>query len=610
MTTPIVNSPGLFYDPIGNLKYYHDYWKIVTFSDLSYIKPHIDTLQKVLENSKQICNAHRSTKVKTDCYNVLNPLESLFSNVQNKYMSLSHITDNENSHKVKRSAWFGIGGPILKQLFGSLDEDDAKAFTDAINAVQDDQRHLASISKENIHIMSSTIASFNSTISKLNANENVLNKNIQNLGKILDTISENTNKLEVVTHLSMIFSALESSLMLLNFNLRDLNDAILFGKQNIVHPSVLSPTQLYNELNSKNNDVILGLPLHLSLDNIHKIIDVAEISSFISNEKLIFAIKIPLVPSLVEYNLYHIYSLPTPHDINKPNTFALITPSAKFLAITQDKLLYSMLQDLSECKVINSNYYLCKLVNVQSSVGNPICETIILTEHVKRIPDSCSYKLILGEIDLWQRLVNNKWIYVQSDVTKLSINCNGNLEDHDIIGTGILRLPKHCKAYHKLLQFIPAQEFETKIYIPHPDFNIIVDDCCSKAKLNNSMPYLTPVKLSHINLDYLQYASHKLNQANDELSKIENQPYHIKYSHYFSILTTLLSITVFSFFSYKLYKCFCNNNKRNKSCCVKIINNCVTKPSTSIRARSSIEMSNFDTESTDSGTPRRNLELL
>lgn len=184
MTTPIVNSPGLFYDPIGNLKYYHDYWKIVTFSDLSYIKPHIDTLQKVLENSKQICNAHRSTKVKTDCYNVLNPLESLFSNVQNKYMSLSHITDNENSHKVKRSAWFGFGGPILKQLFGSLDEDDAKAFTDAINAVQDDQRHLASISKENIHIMSSTIASFNSTISKLNANENVLNKNIQNLGKI------------------------------------------------------------------------------------------------------------------------------------------------------------------------------------------------------------------------------------------------------------------------------------------------------------------------------------------------------------------------------------------------------------------------------------------
>lgn len=530
-------------------------------------------------------------------------------------MSLSHITNRNSSERIKRSAWFGIGGPILKQLFGSLDEDDAKSFIDAINSVQDDQRHLASIAKENIHIISSTISSFNSTISKLNSNENILNNNIQNLGKILDTVSTNANKLEVVSHLSMVFSALESSLMILNFSLRDLIDAILFGKQNIVHPSILSPMQLYNELNSKNNDVILNLPLHLSLDNVHKIVDISEISSFISDNKLIFVIKIPLVLSFVDFTLYHIYSLPTPHDINNPNTFALINPSAKFLAITQDKLLYSTLQDLSECKVINGNYYLCKQGNIQSSVGNPTCEVIILIEHVKGIPDSCNYKTIVGEIDIWQKLNNNKWIYVQSDVTKLSINCNGSINDYDIIGTGIMKLPKYCKAYHKLFQFIPSQQFETKIYIPHPNFNIIEDDCCSKTRLNHTIPYLTPVKLSNVNLDYLQYASHKLNQADDELTKIETQPYHIKYSYYFSIITTLLSVSVFSFCSYKLFKCFCCNRNRNTSCCVKIINNCISKPKSNVHARPSIEMSNrdYDTESTDSNistTPKRNLELL
>lgn len=617
---PVVNSPGLYFDPLGTLRYYNSYWNVLTFTDISYFKPHLETIYRILDNSKRICNSYPDIRI--DCSNVLSPLEILYHNTNSNYLSLSHLTINNTSNsRFKRSAWFGIGGPILKQLFGSLDEDDAKAFTDAINANQDDQRHLASLMKQNIHVISSTISSFNNTIQRLNHNEVALNENMAKLDSILETISTSTNKLEASSHLAMTFSALESSLMILNFNLKDLIDSILFGKQNLVHPSILSPMQLLNELNSRNNDIVRNFPIPLSLDNIHILIDIADVLSFISENKLVFVVKIPLV-LLIDYNLYHVYALPTPHDITSPNSFALISPSTKYLAITEDKLTYSTMNDLSECKIIKNNFHLCKLGNIQSSVSNPICEVLIFSEYLKDIPDSCGYKVIFGNVDIWQKLMNNKWIYVQSDIAKLSVNCNGNIVDHDVIGTGILTVPKNCKAYHKLLQFVPSDEYETKVYIPSPNFNIIDDDCCSKIKVNKSIPYLTPIKLSHINLDSLQYATHKLNQFNDELTKIENQPYHIKYGYYFSILTTLLSLSVFSYLFYKLYSCFRSKRRTTTSgCCVQIFNKCYSKPQSNIRSRSNIEMTtighdsetsssdNHSVSNTSISSPRRNLEF-
>lgn len=547
--------------------------------------------------------------MRTDCNNILSPLETMFNNVNNNFYSLSHLTST-NSTRFKRSAWLGFGGPILKQLFGSLDEDDAKAFTDAINSVQDDQRHLAGLMKDNIHVIASTITTFNQTINKLNDNEITLNDNMEKLNKILETISEKTNKLEINTHLAMTFSALESSLMILNSNLRDLIDAILFGKINIVHPSILSPIQLFHELSSNSNNVNRNFPVSISIHNIHTLLDIADVASFATDNKLVFVIKIPLV-ILTEYNLLHVYALPTPHDISNPDSFAMISPNNKYLAITDDKLTYSMFDNLSECKVITNNYYVCKLQSIQSSVSNPTCEVSILTEHIREIPRSCNYKIIVGSIDIWQKITNNRWLYVQSEITKLTIKCKDNIQDYDIIGSGILTVQKNCKAYHKLLQFLPSIEYQSQIHIPTPNFNIIEDDCCSKQKFNKSIPLLTPVKLSHINLDSLQYTSHKLDQSLDELDKIQNQPYHITYSYYFSILTTLLSISVFSFLFYKLCRCFCSNPKT--SCCVQIFNNCNTRSNTRVKSKSSIEMTDLEVTSDDSAsTPkslRRNLDL-
>ncbi|KAJ0175262.1 hypothetical protein K1T71_009403 [Dendrolimus kikuchii] len=567
---------------------------MVTFTDFSYIQPHIENIKNIINTVKTTCNSYKSSKIQTDCSNTLNPLETLLVNVENNFIAVSHLT---NKNRIKRSSWFGFGGLILKQLFGSLDEDDAKTFSDAINAVQDDQRHLSSLMKDNIHVISSAIDTFNNTIRRLNDNEQILNQNMGKLDTILETVLQTTSKLETSSYLSLTFSAIESSLITLNFNLEDIIDAILFGKQNIIHPSILSPVQLYNELK-----------------NMHTLLDISSVSSFVNGSKLVFVIRIPLI-NLQEYNLYHIFALPTPHDINNPHSFAMINPTTRFLAITDDKLMYSTMDSTSECKSVTKEYYLCKLSDVHPTATNPICEVIILTKHINKLPKPCDYKVIISDIDVWQKLNNNKWLYVQSDLTKLSVKCNNTLSDYDIVGTGILKVPKGCKAFHNLLQFVASTEYESKLYLPSPNFNIIEDDCCSKKRINNTIPYLTPIKLSHIDLDSLHYVTHRLNQFSDEIEKIENQPYHIKYGNYFSGITTILSVCVLAYMSFTIYKKCCKKPRRDTTqnepgCCIKIFNNCYAKPNTQTNLQ--IQNRAFEVSENSEESPsslRRNLHI-
>lgn len=55
-------------------------------------------------------------------------------------------------------------------------------------------------------------------------------------------------------------------------------------------------------------------------------------------------------------------------------TFALIQPSSNYIAISDDRMHYSMLNNLDYCKVINYNYSTCELITIFSILGNPNCE--------------------------------------------------------------------------------------------------------------------------------------------------------------------------------------------------------------------------------------------
>ncbi|XP_026729357.1 uncharacterized protein LOC113495001 [Trichoplusia ni] len=598
VVTPIISGSGLYFDKMIDVKFTNDDWNIVTYLDIKKIQSHLDIVESLFVRISSYCENNSSSKVQIDCLNALSALRSQHENNIKKYSSVSYILSNQmvNNKRSKRGL-INAGGSILKTLFGILDSDDAIKFSEAIDQVQSDENQLLHLMRDNIHVIKSTITTFNSSMSKLNENESRLNKNIELIDHAFQILSNSNDKLEIKSNINVYLNAVEGIIISLSFDIEDINNAILFSKMNILHPTVLSPYQLYSELEQNVNNMprYYELPVSpLSLQNIHDLIDVSQLASYIHNYKIIVIIKIPLVLPQT-YNLYHVIPMPIPYDITQPNTFALISPSRPYLAITVDHMFYSPLQDINKCKVISDKFYICKLDNVYSSVANPICESILITEIVHKIPSSCEIKLLKGSIELFHKINNNRWIYVLSEPGKCHVSCenDGRSFDETIFGTGILSLTKTCKAFYKMLQFVPSSNVflnvSTRIV---SNFNLVKDDCCEKNRVNSSFSHLPYLKLNNINnLDSLLQASTHLDSFEQELNKIENPNHFQKYGVHYMSLSYMFFIIFCLYLLYKARKFICPK----PPCCVQIFNQCNnTKKVSRGYPQQSIELSEFE----------------
>lgn len=511
--------------------------------------------------------------------------------------SLAHlINNNQSPNKVKRSLEFG--GEILKFFFGTLDADDARKYDAAIESCRKSETELYNLFKDNIHIIKSTINNFNSTIYKLNQNELRLNTQINNMNGILSQITQTDNILLHISKINNLLNIIESSLLAISNLLDTTVNAILFSKVNVLHPSVISPTNLYNELIKHINQMNkrLDFPLQLNIHNINSLIDVSKLSSYYYNNKIVFSLQIPLITP-DKFTVYKNIPLPTPHDESHIQTFALIQPSNSYTALSDDRIHYTMFNNLDDCKFINNNYSICELPTIISSINNPNCESKLLTEVVISLPSECNAKLLFGQIDIWHKLKNNRWIYVQSNINKLTIKCNDDITEHSIIGTGIVKLTENCIGYSKTIQLLPTSTYQFSIKSAiNISFDITKDDCYKREIFNKSLPHLTPITLSKVNLDSLKYANHQLDNLEFELNNLQKESHFIKYGSYYSTFTYILIVLLFLFLAYKSFKCFrnCSNNSRY---CVQIFNQCNNKKSSKHNSKitNSIEMTDVST---------------
>lgn len=619
--TQITKSPGLYFDKLLDVKFVNDNWNVITYLDISHVKPNLDKVEFLFHKVDVLCNSLVSSKVQNDCSNSLSALRNQYLKNVNKFSSISYLTDNESTRRVKRGL-LDFGGSLLKVFFGTLDAEDATKINEAIDKVQSDEKHLTHLMKDNLHVIKSTISNFNNSMSKVNENEQNLLKNLEVIYDALGKISNSNNKLELKSQLNSLFNSLDSIVLTLSFDIDDINNAILFSKLNILHPTVLNPYQLYTELDKHRNDLPKSheLAVPLTLQNIHEILDISKLTCFYSSNRIVIIVKIPLVLPQT-YNLYNIIPIPVPYDITKPNTFALIAPTSPYVAITGDHMFYSLITNIEKCKMISGKCYVCALSNVFSTIANPICETILISEVINKLPNSCETKLLHGQIDIFHRISNNRWLFAQSEPGKCHITCkdNPNSFDEVLFSIGILYIPKNCKAFYKTLQFYPVNEvYVSNVTNRISDFNIVDDDCCEMSRLNKTFSKLPFTKLKNVdNLDSLLHASVHLDYLEKELENMESPSHFQQYSMHYISITYVFGILLLL---YMLYKCRrqwrCNNPS---GCLIQIYNQCHNRKvsknpttQTAVVMSHNHESSSSETEEPQTRTPvpmKRNVIL-
>lgn len=545
----IPSRSGIYFDYMGKLKIINGHLNVLMPLDISHIQPHIENINSVLSTIRFLCRQVNET----ECHDTLGPLTARYHDIDTQFSSIAHLIDN----RIKRGAWFGGIGSVFKHIFGVLDENDAYKYDNAINSVQENNKKLASLIKENILVTTSTISAFNKSINKLKFNEDSLNEAIDKLSAKINNLSTISNSLTTSLEINSILTSLETSLLSISFQLEDIVNAILFCNMNILHPSIITPYKLYQELadNYRHLPNNLEFALNLDLKAIHILLSISKLLCYYLNRKIVFLLQIPLITP-PEFYLYHNIPLPVPHNLGRPDSFSVIIPGNKYTAITKDKTHYISLDSLERCKVIAGHDYICKIMNVFPLSANPSCESEILSKVLTSIPVQCKTEFLNGNLDIWKPLINNRWIFVQTKPTKLSIDCSDSeLVEKNIIGIGLVNIPVHCTAYCKSTKLY-TNDNVLNITAPitsFSNFNLINDSCCNLEKFKQTVNDAPPIKIQNVDLENIDFSQNIFDKHIKDLNKIINEPHIIKYGAHYSVLSIILILIIICIIIFKLY---------------------------------------------------------
>ncbi|XP_025831978.1 uncharacterized protein LOC112904924 [Agrilus planipennis] len=257
--------------------------------------------------------------------------------------------------------------------------------------------------------------------------------------------------------------------------------SILFAKQNIIHPSVITPLSLREELSKIKFNTNIEFPISpVDIENFYKYFSICDITVSYDGQILIYAIKIPIVNEKI-YTLYNLIPLPVRKD--NSSIYSYIDPSFPYLLLSTSKTDYCRFKNLTSCKKLAEEEYLCSQMVVHLTSQRPVCETLLRVTPSSTVPEDCPTKVVKAHLELWQPLSSNSWLFIMTEPTMASISCeqNSNIIDVQLNNIGILKLQQKCKCYtfSTVLYATSGNTANHTNFIPNID---LTDDCCVKQR--------------------------------------------------------------------------------------------------------------------------------
>ena len=133
-------------------------------------------------------------------------------------------------------------------------------------------------------------------------------------------------------------------------------------------------------------------------------------------------------------------NIPITH-LRYPNKAIYVQPRTSYLAIVENTLIHTFLQEID---ILNfqekSGYLLCEPSNVFQK--GETCESLLLTQECLDIPNLCDINIINNFTNYWKKMKSmNGWIFSLSQPQNLQITCiNKTKQNLTLKFIGILEL--------------------------------------------------------------------------------------------------------------------------------------------------------------------------
>jgi hypothetical protein len=144
-------SPGLYYDHVGEAQLYSTEWKLLSYIDLQEADRNLETVVKYAQLSKDVCKKHEhSFWINfSDCVRIARYADRQIKEVEELKMLVRQLTRIEEEDQMRfKSGVFNFIGEISKILFGTMDNDDASYYAEKISSLEKEQLDFLRLSKE------------------------------------------------------------------------------------------------------------------------------------------------------------------------------------------------------------------------------------------------------------------------------------------------------------------------------------------------------------------------------------------------------------------------------------------------------------------------------
>lgn len=531
---------------------YTNEWKIVIYYDLTNLQLEFAKLQEYADKMNTTCNILKEHDIGAQfCHGLTELTRILIMEIKLKDDLI------QSTNRRQKRGLFNAVGSLSKTLFGTLDENDARAYDEKITKVQQNEDYLLHLIRNHTSIIETTVNIFNRTRSHIDEQFIRLNHQLGMLNTSLNRIKEEIMDNRVMLELENLATFTTILLIRHQASVDTLIDLLTELKHGKPHPSIITPKQIQEKLFEiqKHLPPTLSLPISIN-DNLFHIYQLTNSRTGILNNKIIFELTLPL-PFMDQYQLYKVTALPTPHQ----NKFLYVQPSLEYLMIDLNREHYYTLNtiDLNNC-FNEDKTYLCQTIHpiFNEHSANNLCE-IKLLNHATEIPQECEIKLI-PKTNYWIQLSQpNSWIYVLKEQQILDTVCGNSIFPTKLKDSGIIEIKPNCHLRSK--EFI-IQSHNVNItqindyYLPAN--NLTID--FKETELTRDISEIPTQIIKFYENDKLYELSEQISQQKHiESQNLPQSKIHTIH-HYVISYTTLIILIIFIIYFIK------NKIKERKQC--------------------------------------------
>ncbi|KAL1463854.1 hypothetical protein WDU94_015554 [Cyamophila willieti] len=327
----------------------------------------------------------------------------------------------DKPNKRNRRSFLRNIGSTIKLITGNLDEDDGERINDMLKQLSINQDLILDQIKGQYSVSHKIIEDFNNTVQNILHNERTLKTHLELITNTTQHVLDVSFLAYDKAHLLAIKDTYNQLIIIYNSLLsllQDVENSLTFCKIKTLHPSIITPGELFTELQKISHHYNQELPLELNYKNIFQFEKLIEVDCHIEDTKIVYLLHLP-INFQIEFELYYLLPLPT---FIESNYFTVI-PTSRYI-LKSNNIIKPLTGRCNPNKPHQCSSHLLSNSNVK-------CETQILNK--EQTSDCQLIKLEIGENKLELLADINQFLAVFSSKDTLTFRCEENTEIENLV---------------------------------------------------------------------------------------------------------------------------------------------------------------------------------